>query len=245
MNSWVSRHTPKLWTCLREGYTLRHFAGDLSAGLTVAVIALPLAMALGIASIPQNVADELASVHPWLTPPAMGLFTAVIAGTLISGLGGSRFQIGGPTAAFMPLVFGICAAHGYDGLVLATIMAGIILILLGVFRFGDLVVAHIHLGQRGPGEEVVGLQRGGHEAGTDGLLHLPIAQQGHAKGVPALEKIRLQGHALAVERDGLWQFPECDVTARVIEEGFDFGVGGDGVAHAGRRGLEQGARSRE
>jgi hypothetical protein len=61
MNSWVSRHTPKLWTCLREGYTLRHFVGDLSAGLTVAVIALPLAMALGIGSIPQNVADELAS----------------------------------------------------------------------------------------------------------------------------------------------------------------------------------------
>jgi SulP family sulfate permease len=139
MASWVTRHTPKLWTCLREGYTLRHFGGDLTAGLTVAVIALPLAMALGIASIPQNVADQLATLHPWLTPPAMGLFTAVIAGTLISGLGGSRFQIGGPTAAFMPLVFGICASHGYDGLVLATIMAGIILILLGAFRFGGVI----------------------------------------------------------------------------------------------------------
>lgn len=109
------------------------------AGLTVAVIALPLAMALGIASIPQSVAEHLAAIHPWLTPPAMGLFTAVIAGTLISALGGSRFQIGGPTAAFMPLVFGICSTHGYEGLVLATCMAGVILILLGAFRFGGVI----------------------------------------------------------------------------------------------------------
>jgi SulP family sulfate permease len=138
-SSWRSRHTPKLVVCLREGYGLRTFLADLGAGLTVAVIALPLAMALGIASIPQNVADELAAVHPWLTPPAMGLFTAVIAGAMVSLLGGSRFQIGGPTAAFMPLVFGVCAAHGYDGLVLATLMAGVILILLGAFRFGGVI----------------------------------------------------------------------------------------------------------
>jgi hypothetical protein len=77
-------------------------------------------------------------LHPWLTPPAMGLFTAVIAG-FISGLGGSRVQIGGPTAAFMPLVFSICATHGYEGLVLATCMAGVILILLGAFRFGGVI----------------------------------------------------------------------------------------------------------
>lgn len=109
------------------------------AGLTVAVIALPLAMALGIASIPQSVADQLAAIHPWLTPPAMGLFTAVIAGAIISALGGSRFQIGGPTAAFMPLVFGICTTHGYEGLVLAMCMAGVILILLGAFRFGGVI----------------------------------------------------------------------------------------------------------
>jgi SulP family sulfate permease len=105
----------------------------------VAVIALPLAMALGIGSVPQNVADQLAAIHPWLTPPAMGLFTAIIAGFLVSLLGGSRVQIGGPTAAFMPLVFGICAAHGYAGLVLATCMAGVMLILLGVFRFGGVI----------------------------------------------------------------------------------------------------------
>ncbi|MBL9120584.1 MAG: STAS domain-containing protein [Phycisphaerae bacterium] len=138
-SSWKSRHTPKLVICLREGYRPRTFLSDLGAGLTVAVIAMPLAMALGIASIPQSVADQLAAVHPWLTPPAMGLFTAVIAGFLISALGGSRVQIGGPTAAFMPLVFGICATHGYEGLVLATCMAGVILILLGAFRFGGVI----------------------------------------------------------------------------------------------------------
>lgn len=95
LTHWKSRHTPKLLICLREGYSLRTFFSDLGAGLTVAVIALPLAMALGIASIPQSVADQLAALHPWLTPPAMGLFTAVIAGFLISLLGGSRVQIGG------------------------------------------------------------------------------------------------------------------------------------------------------
>lgn len=138
-SSWKHRHIPMLVTCLREGYGGRSFLADLGAGLTVAIIALPLAMALGIASIPQNVADELAAVHPWLTPPAMGLFTVVVAGLLTSLLGGSRVQIGGPTAAFMPLVFGICAAHGYAGLVLATTMAGVILVLLGVFRFGGIM----------------------------------------------------------------------------------------------------------
>jgi SulP family sulfate permease len=138
-SSWKVRHTPKLVICLREGYGPRTFLSDLAGGLTVAVIALPLAMALGIASVPQNVADQLGAIHPWLTPPAMGLFTAVIAGFLISLLGGSRVQIGGPTAAFMPLVFGICSTHGYEGLVLATCMAGVILVLLGAFRFGGVI----------------------------------------------------------------------------------------------------------
>lgn len=138
-SNWKQRHTPKLLICLREGYGMKPFLSDLGAGITVAVIALPLAMALGIASIPQNVALELAAIHPWLTPPAMGLFTAVIAGFIISVFGGSRVQIGGPTAAFMPLVFGIGATHGYQGLVLATCMAGVILILLGIFRFGGVI----------------------------------------------------------------------------------------------------------
>lgn len=139
MSTWAVRHTPKLLTCLKEGYNRKSFLGDLAAGLTVAVIALPLAMALGIASIPQNVADDLQRIHPWLTPPAMGLFTAVIAGFLISALGGSRVQIGGPTAAFIPIVFGIASMHGYQGLVVATLMAGVIVILMGLFKFGQLI----------------------------------------------------------------------------------------------------------
>ena len=76
LSSWKERHTPKLIICLREGYGTRTFLSDLAGGLTVAVIALPLAMALGIASIPQEVANQLAALAPWLTPPAMGLSRA-------------------------------------------------------------------------------------------------------------------------------------------------------------------------
>src|SRR5690554_1045349 len=126
----MHRLTPKLVVCLREGYSGRTFLHDSLAGVTVAVIALPLAMALGIASIPQNVAEGMRAIHPWLNPPAMGLFTAVVAGFLISALGGSRVQIGGPTAAFIPIVLGIAAQHGYDGLATATLMAGVIVILI-------------------------------------------------------------------------------------------------------------------
>lgn len=139
MTTFLDRHTPKLVICLRDGYAWRDLAGDLAAGFTVAVIALPLSMALGIACIPQSVADSLQSVWPGLTPPAMGLYTAVIAGFLISALGGSRVQIGGPTAAFIPIVFGTAAAHGYAGLATATIMAGVIVALMGFFRFGAYV----------------------------------------------------------------------------------------------------------
>lgn len=135
----MSRYTPKLIVALREGYSLRRFAADAAAGLTVAIIALPLAMALGIASVPGSVADALKQTHPWLSPPAMGLYTAVVAGFLISALGGSRVQIGGPTAAFIPIVFSIAATHGYEGLATATLMAGVIVILMGVFRFGQLI----------------------------------------------------------------------------------------------------------
>jgi len=113
---------PKLYTVLREGYRARDFRGDAVAGLTVAIVALPLAMALAIASG---------------TTPDKGLVTAVIAGFLISALGGSRFQIGGPTGAFVVVVFNVIHAHGYDGLVLATLMAGAMLLVAGVARFGD------------------------------------------------------------------------------------------------------------
>src|SRR5947209_19956930 len=100
---------PKLIECLR-GYDRRTFFSDLGAGLTVGIIALPLAIGFGIASG---------------VTPAQGLWTAILAGFLISALGGSRFQIGGPTGAFVPVLAGIVAAHGYSGLALATIMAGV------------------------------------------------------------------------------------------------------------------------
>ncbi len=135
----MSRFTPKLVDCLREGYSARLLGSDLIAGLTVAVIALPLAMALGIASIPREVADQLHAISPWLSPPAMGLYTAVVAGVIISALGGSRVQIGGPTAAFIPIVFAIAARFGYEGLATATLMAGVIVIIMGLCRFGAVI----------------------------------------------------------------------------------------------------------
>lgn len=105
---------------------------EVIAGLTVGLIALPLALALGIASVP-------AGVDTPLPPPALGLLTAVVAGCLISLLGGSRVQIGGPTAAFIPIIYLIISQHGYTGLLLATMMAGIILILMGLARMGALI----------------------------------------------------------------------------------------------------------
>lgn len=135
----MSRFIPKSVVCLREGYTLRRVGGDLLAGLSVAVIALPLAMALGIASIPAGVAEDLKAIHPGLTPPAMGLYTAVVAGFLISLLGGSRVLIGGPTGAFIVIVFSIAERHGYAGLATATFMAGVMLIIMGVARLGAMI----------------------------------------------------------------------------------------------------------
>ena len=135
----MHRLIPRSIVCLREGYALRTFASDLTAGVTVAIIALPLAMALGIASIPPEVADQLAAIHPWLTPPAMGLFTAVVAGFVISLLGGSRVQVGGPTAACIPIVFLIASEHGYEGLATATLLAGVMVTLMGLFRFGAMI----------------------------------------------------------------------------------------------------------
>jgi SulP family sulfate permease len=115
---------PKLVTVLREGYSARIFRTDAIAGLTVAIVALPLAMALGIASGAS---------------PDKGLVTAVVAGLLISALGGSRVQVGGPTGAFVVVIFNVIAAHGYDGLLIATLLAGLILILAGVFRLGRII----------------------------------------------------------------------------------------------------------
>ncbi|HNO77813.1 MAG TPA: SulP family inorganic anion transporter [Phycisphaerae bacterium] len=135
----MARIEPKLILCLREGYGLGHLRRDIISGITVGIIALPLAMAFGIASIPDTVAAELQAINPALTAPALGIFTAIVAGFLISALGGSRFQIGGPTGAFIVIVYQIASKHGYSGLATATTMAGVILVLMGLAGFGRLI----------------------------------------------------------------------------------------------------------
>lgn len=113
---------PKSVTVIaQEGYSLAKLRADALAGLTVAIVAAPLAMAIAIASG---------------VTPAQGLITAVVAGFLISALGGSRFQIGGPTGAFIVVVYGVVHQYGYDGLALATMMAGVILVVAGLLRVG-------------------------------------------------------------------------------------------------------------
>jgi SulP family sulfate permease len=116
----LSDWTPKSVIALRH-YTLKKFTSDLAAGVTVGLVALPLAMAFAIASG---------------TTPEAGLYTAVIAGFIISALGGSRKQIGGPTGAFVVIIFGILARYGFNGLLICTMMAGVLLIILGVTGLG-------------------------------------------------------------------------------------------------------------
>ena len=120
----VDLFTPKLITTLREGYHLADLRADVLAGLTVAIVALPLSMAIAIASG---------------VTPERGLYTAAIGGFLISALGGSRFQIGGPAAAFTVLVAGCVARNGLDGLLLATLIAGIFLMAIGALRLGSYI----------------------------------------------------------------------------------------------------------
>lgn len=122
--TFVELFTPKLVTVLREGYSLAALRADFIAGLTVAIVALPLSMAIAIASG---------------TTPERGLFTAAVGGFLISALGGSRFQIGGPAAAFTVLVALTVSRVGLDGLFLATIMAGLFLIAMGFLRLGTYI----------------------------------------------------------------------------------------------------------
>ena len=114
---------PKFFSVMKN-YTREQFIKDIIAGLIVAIIALPLSIALAIAS----------GVNP-----EQGLYTAIIAGFFISFLGGSRVQIGGPTAAFVVIIYGIIAEHGILGLIIATLLAGVMLILMGLFHFGDLI----------------------------------------------------------------------------------------------------------
>jgi SulP family sulfate permease len=117
-------YVPKLVSVLRHGYGLHWLRADALAGLTVAIVALPLAMALAIASG---------------AAPEVGLRTAIIGGFFVSALGGSRLQIAGPTGAFVVVVASTIQRHGYDGLLLATAMAGVMLIVAGLVRFGTLL----------------------------------------------------------------------------------------------------------
>lgn len=116
--------TPKIVTVLREGYSLHHLRLDAMAGLTVAIVALPLSMAIAIASG---------------ATPAQGLYTAAVGGFIVSLLGGSRFQIGGPAGAFIVLVAATVAQHGMDGLILATFISGVLLALIGFLRLGTFI----------------------------------------------------------------------------------------------------------
>lgn len=116
--------TPKLVTVLREGYDAKAFRADAFAGVTVAIVALPLSMAIAIASG---------------VGPERGLYTAIIGGFLVSALGGSRFQIGGPAGAFIALVAATVAKHGVDGMIIATFLAGLMLVVAGHLRLGGYV----------------------------------------------------------------------------------------------------------
>ena len=117
-------YLPKLVTVWREGYGLADFRADVMAGLTVAIVALPLSMAIAIASG---------------VTPDRGLYTAIVGGFIVSLLGGSRFQVGGPAGAFIVLVAATAERHGVDGLILATMMAGVFLIAAGLLRLGTYI----------------------------------------------------------------------------------------------------------
>ncbi len=122
--SFADLYTPKLLTVLREGYGLHHLRADAISGMTVAIVALPLSMAIAIASG---------------ATPAQGLYTAIVGGFLVSLLGGSRFQIGGPAGAFIVLVAATVAEHGMDGLILATFLSGLMLAAVGFLRLGTFI----------------------------------------------------------------------------------------------------------
>lgn len=120
----MTEFTPKLWTLLREGISPEQLKKDFLSGIIVGIVALPLAIAFGIASG---------------VSPEKGLITAIVAGFIISAFGGSRVQIGGPTGAFIVIVYGIVEQYGVGGLTLATLLAGIILVAMGLMRFGTLL----------------------------------------------------------------------------------------------------------
>ena len=122
--STANLYRPKLFTTLKEGYGGADFRKDVMAALTVAIVALPLSMAFGVAS----------GVNP-----ARGLYTAIVGGFLVSALGGSRFQIGGPAGAFIVLIAATVAHYGVDGLLVTVMMSGALLAILGISRLGSLI----------------------------------------------------------------------------------------------------------
>src|ERR1041385_7911166 len=119
----MAKFSPAIISAL-GGHRRADFTADLGAGLTVGLVALPLAIGFGIASG---------------VTPQQGLWTGIIASLVVALLGGSRFQVAGPTGAFVPILFSVVAVYGYSGLALATMMAGVMLIILGAFRMGRLL----------------------------------------------------------------------------------------------------------
>ena len=119
----IASFRPRFFEVLR-GYSRQTFSADLMAGLVVGIVALPLAIAFGIASG---------------VSPEKGIITAVVAGFVVSLLGGSRVQIGGPTGAFIVIVYGVVQQYGETGLLVATFMAGVLLVLMGLFRLGTVI----------------------------------------------------------------------------------------------------------
>ncbi len=114
---------PKLWHSLKH-YDMRRLRSDLIAGIVVGIVALPLAIAFGIASG---------------VSPTVGLITAIIGGFMVSAFGGNSVQIGGPTGAFIVIVYNIIAQFGLQGLAVATLMAGVILVMMGLFKLGTVI----------------------------------------------------------------------------------------------------------
>lgn len=124
VSEWIARYRPAAATAF-AGYGRSDLVRDLASGATVGIVALPLAIGFGIASGAEN--------------PGQGIWTAIIAGIVVALLGGSRFQIAGPTGAFVPVLAAVVAGYGYDGLLVATLMAGAMLVLMGWFRLGALL----------------------------------------------------------------------------------------------------------
>jgi sulfate permease, SulP family len=177
--------TPKLVSSMREGYDFAALRKDAIAGLTVAIVALPLSMAIAVASHAK---------------PEQGLYTAIVGGFVISAFGGSRFQIGGPAGAFIVLLASIVDRHGYDGLLLVTLMAGVILLGVGLLRLGTYI-------KYVPHPVTVGF--------TAGIAAIIFASQ--IKELLGLKLAGAEPGALLPKLQALWQAsPSLNVSAAIL-----------------------------